>query len=612
MIRLFSFLILFSVCITANGQTPEADSRRFDILDKKKELTKKECREMLNISDRAQNYDIDLSLQYLNRAQKHYEKQKDYFYLTEYAEKISLVYMIKGEPEKGMSIVNELFEKYKDEFSDEETVKVLILNVRFLEHMDRNEECLALINKLLPKTDNEYFRAALYAFRGGINMVKSNYEEAATNYYKALRLYEKINSPSNIITINNRLGLLNAALEDGEKALDYYKQALKLALETKSEKDLVPLYLNMGNTYQQLDSIELAFLYYDKNLELVKKTNNQPDIARNHLNRGTLYLKIGNYSKAFEYFEKSLKICDDFGIDVGKMHNFLNIGKAYNETRQYSKAVSALDSAAHYAKLLGAKNSESFIYSRYSEVYKNMGNAAKALEFYTKFHELENEILNENSQKAIAELEIKYESEIKDQKIEQINEKLATERAENRIIIVGALSIVLITGLIIFFLIYRNKSLRRLYERNIELMKSVQLITSEAETSEKTESKGKPEDNLKKIFDRLLVALEKDKIYTDPMLSLSDTASLINSNDKYVSSAIAEYANMNYSNFINFYRVNEAKRLIYKNEHTNLNEVMALCGFNSRTTFYNAFTKHTGMSAKQFREMGKSAYAENN
>src|SRR5690606_29614510 len=249
------------------------------------------------------------------------------------------------------------------------------------------------------------------------------------------------------------------------------------------------------------------------------------------------------HPKAFEYFEKSLKICNDYGIDIGKMYNFLNIGNAYNEIRQYKKAVSAYDSAVYYAKLLGTKDSEASIYLRYSEAYSNMGNSAKALEFYTKFHELESEVLDENNQKAIAELEIKYESEIKDQKIEQINEKLATERAENRIIIVGALSIVLITGLIIFFLIYRNKSLRRLYERNIELIKSVKLITSEAETSEKTESKGKPEDNLKKIFARLLVALEKDKIYTDPMLSLSDTASLINSNDKYVSSAIAEYAN---------------------------------------------------------------------
>jgi len=612
MVRYISFLISFCICISvAARQDPAADKQRFETLDKQQKLSQKECREMLNISDRAQNYNLDLTIEYLTRARKHFEEQKDYFFLTEFGEKISLAYMLKGEPEKGISIVNGLIEKYNNKFSDDERIKVFILKVRFLEYMDRNEECLSLINKLLPQTDDENFKAALYTFRGGINMDKGNYDEAAANYYSALRLYKKINSKSNIITINNRLGLLNQALEDGRKALGYYKQALKIALELNSEKDLIPLYINMGNTYQQMDSIDKAFLYYDKNLELIIKANNQPDIARNYLNRGNLYLKIKNYPKAFEYFEKSLQICNDFGIDVGKMHNYVNIGNAYAEVHQYSKAISAYDSAVYYAKSLGSKDSESHIYSSYSEAYNKMGNTAKALEFYTKFHELEREILDDDKQKTIAELEIKYETELKDQEIEQVNEKLATKKAENKILILGTASVLLITAFIIFFLIYRNRTLKQLYERNIELMKSVQLITSEAETSQKIEYTGEQEDNLKKIFDRLLVALEKDKIYTDPMLSLSDTAEITNSNDKYVSSAIAEYANMNYSNFINFYRVNEAKRLIYKNEHSNLNEVMSACGFNSRTTFYNAFKKHTGMSAKQFKEIGKNIYSGN-
>ena len=613
MVRYISFLLCFCICTAVVAKTtPEEDKQHFEALDKKHELTKEECRELLDISDRAQNYDIELALGYLNRARKHFEGQKYYFYLTEYAEKISLVYMVKGQPEKGMEIVDELSEKYHDKFSDEERIKVQVLKVRFLEHMDRNEECLALISKLLPQTDNLLFRAALYTFRGGINMDKSNYEEAATNFYKALRIYKQLDSKPNIITIQNRLGLLNQSLEDFPKALEHYRQALKIALELNSQKDLALLYLNMGNTYQRIDSIDKAFLCYDKNLEILAQTNNLPDIARNYLNRGNLYFKIKNYPKAFENFEKSLQLCNQFGIDIGKVHNYMSIGSVYAELHQYEKAISAYDSAVYYAKSQGTKDLESHIYLNYSEAYKETGNTAKALEFYTRFHELEREIMNDEKQKAIAELDIKYKTELKDHEIEQINEKLATKKAENRIIILGAASLILLTGFIIFFLIYRNRTLKQLYERNIELMKSMQFIVSEAETSsEEIQTGDEHEDNLKRIFDRLLVALEKDKIYTDPMLSLSDTAEIIKSNDKYVSSAIAEYANMNYSNFINFYRVNEAKQLLYRNEHSSLNEIMYACGFNSRTTFYNAFKKHTGMSAKQFKEIGKHTYAMN-
>lgn len=587
--------------------TPDADKQRFETLDKKSKLTREELSEMLKISDRAQNYNIDLTIEFLNKSRKHYEKQEEYYFLTEYAEKISLAYLIKGDPQTGMNFVNQIAKKYNDKFSKDEWIKVQILNVRFLEHMDRHEECLALINKLLPQTDNTLYQAALYTFRGGINVEKSNYDVAATDYYNALRFYKKINSKANIITIYNRLGLLNHSIDDYQKALKYYKYALEFALQANSERDLAPIYLNMGNTYQKMDSLDQALLYYDKNLELIKKTNNIPDLARNYLNRGNVFLKQKHYSQAFESYKKSLQICNEYGIDVGKMHNYSSMGNAYMEIQDYNKTISAYDSALYYAKELQTKDMEVNIYSKYSEVYKKLGNHQKALEYFTIFHELEQNIMNEEKQKTLSELEIKYETELKDQKITQINQRLATKKAENRIIVLGAASLLFITGLVIFFLMYRNKTLKQLYERNIELMRNFQFkAPEEAEFEEITETINESDDNLKKVFDRILFSLEKEKIYINPTLSLSETAENVKSNDKYVSAAIAEYANMNYSNFINFYRINEAKRLIYEDGHFNLNEVMYACGFNSRTTFYNAFKKHTGLSPKQFKEMGNA------
>lgn len=600
-------LCLIMSLISTAQINPEAERKSFESLDKKSELNREELRAMLSISDRAQNYDIILTINYLNKALEHFEKQKDYHFITEYSEKISLAYMIKGEPQKGIDIVNKIAEKYKDKFSEDERIKLQILNVRFFEQMDRNEEALALINKLLPQTENDLYKGNLYTFRGGINMDKSNYDAAAKDYYNALRLYEKINSQPNIITTYNRLGMLNHALENFPKAIKYYDMALERALKAKSERDLVVLYLNMGNLYQKIDSLDRALDYYDKNLELLKKTNNVPDMARNLLNRGNVFLKQEKYAQAFENYKQSLAICQKYGIDFGKMHNYSSIGKAYIQTKEYAKAIPALDSALYFAKAMEAKDIEMGVYSSFSEVYKNTGNYQKALEYYTKYHESEQKVMNDEKHKTLSELEIKYESELKDQKIKQINQSLATKKAENQMLILGVLSLISIAGFIIYFLVYRNRTLKQLYERNIEVMNSFHFkAPEEDELEEVAETTTENEDNLKKIFDRILYSLEKEKIYINPTLSLSETAEHVKSNDKYVSAAIAEHANMNYSNFINFYRINEAKRLIYEDGHFNLNEVMYACGFNSRTTFYNAFKKHTGLSPKQFKEMGEA------
>lgn len=586
--------------------SPDKYKQRFETLEKKSKLDKKELKELLTISDRTQSLDLELSINYLNRALKIYEKQKDYYFISEYAEKISLVYMIKGEPGAGKKIIDQLVKKYEDKFEDDDWMKIQILYVRFLEHTDQYDECIALIDKLLPKTENPLYKSALYTFRGGINMDKSHYDVAAKDYYNALRLSKQIGHKQNVMTLYNRLGLLNHNLKNFEKAKKYFKLALDIAEQAKSERDLTVIYLNMGNLYQKIDSLDLALYYYDKNLEQLKKINNSTDIARNYLNRGNVFLKQKKYDQAFDSFEKSLEICNQFGIGIGKMHNYFSFGRGYIETKQYNKALNVLDSALYYSKELGARDMEMSIHSNYSDAYKALGDYKKALEYYNSFHEIERDLMDDEKQKIVSELEIKYESEIKDQKISQINQTLATKKAENRMLILGVAALVMITGFIIFFLIYRNKTLKQLYERNIELMNSFQFKAPDEEELEIIETAVESEDNLKKIFDRILYALEKEKIYTNPTLSLSDTAEHVKSNDKYVSAAIAEYANMNYSNFVNFYRINEAKRLIYEDGHFNLNEVMYACGFNSRTTFYNAFKKHTGLSPKQFKEMGEN------
>lgn len=606
--KLTVLIVFFLLSINILAQVnPEAEKQKFESLDKKQNLNQEELREMLKISDRAQNYDLELAINYLEKAKKHFEKQKDYFFLTEYAEKISLVYMIKGEPQTGIDIANKIAEKYKDKFSEEEWIKLQILNVRFLEQVDKNDEALTLIKKLLPQAKNELHKATLYSFSGGINMDKGNYDLAGKDYYTSLRLYEKLKNEPNIITTYNRLGMLNHAIEDFPKAIKYFNRGLSLALKTNSQRDLTVLYLNMGNLYQKVDSLDKAIYYYDKNLEILQKSNNVPDMARNLLNRGNVYAKQKNFTKAFESYEQALDICNEYNIDFGKMHIYYNMGKGYIQTKEYNKAIPVLDSALYYAKAMEAKDVELGIYYSFSDVYEATGNFEKAYAAYTQYHELEKEVMNEEKHKTLSELEIKYETELKDQKIAQINQSLETKKAQNGLLILGVVLLILIAGFVIFFLIYRNKTLKQLYERNVELMNNFQFKASEEEKLvEITETAVENEDNLKKIFDRILYVLEKEKIYTNPTLSLSETAEHVKSNDKYVSAAIAENANMNYSNFINFYRINEAKRLIYEDGHFNLNEVMYACGFNSRTTFYNAFKKHTGLSPKQFKEMGEN------
>lgn len=92
------------------------------------------------------------------------------------------------------------------------------------------------------------------------------------------------------------------------------------------------------------------------------------------------------------------------------------------------------------------------------------------------------------------------------------------------------------------------------------------------------------------------------KPYLNPTLTLSNLAMTMGLSEKIISQVINQQYNQNFLTFINSYRVEEAKRLLndfYKNKSTMLG-ISLDSGFNSRSAFYGAFKKHTGMTPTEY------------
>ena len=227
------------------------------------------------------------------------------------------------------------------------------------------------------------------------------------------------------------------------------------------------------------------------------------------------------------------------------------------------------------------------------DIYEGLNNYKEALRYYKQFYEKRKSLINNQTQRVVKELQIKYESELKDQEIEQANFELNLKESQNRNLWLG-LGIAFLSIFFIFvFHFYRNKQLRKLYESEINNLNVYKFIRKAAD----------PRDPLRIVFDKILVLLDEDLIYRKTTLSITELAEMIGSNEKYVSIAISKFSGLNYSNFINYYRINAAKQLILEDPNIQINDIMVNCGFNSRTPFYNAFVKFTKMSPKQFKDL---------
>jgi YesN/AraC family two-component response regulator len=94
----------------------------------------------------------------------------------------------------------------------------------------------------------------------------------------------------------------------------------------------------------------------------------------------------------------------------------------------------------------------------------------------------------------------------------------------------------------------------------------------------------------------------EEKPFLNPTISISDVAKLLNVNAQHLSQVINEKAKLNFSDFINSYRIKLAKEILNSPEYNKLtiDAIAEKAGFNSKSPFYIAFKKHTGMTPKAF------------
>lgn len=104
------------------------------------------------------------------------------------------------------------------------------------------------------------------------------------------------------------------------------------------------------------------------------------------------------------------------------------------------------------------------------------------------------------------------------------------------------------------------------------------------------------------IYSSLIEYMSKEQPYLDPEISLGSLADDMGIGVHKLSLSINTKSGNNFFNFINGFRVEEAKRLLAEaNEKSyNVEDVAYLSGFNSRASFYNAFKRHQKQTPTEY------------
>jgi AraC-like DNA-binding protein len=115
--------------------------------------------------------------------------------------------------------------------------------------------------------------------------------------------------------------------------------------------------------------------------------------------------------------------------------------------------------------------------------------------------------------------------------------------------------------------------------------------------------------NRKSIQRQLKIIMEEEKLFCDEDLSLGRLSEALELTKNQLSQFLNTYYEKNFNNFVNSYRIEEARRMLMEQSDRQIISIAFAVGFNSYSAFHSTFKKMTGVSPADFRRKNEQDLA---
>lgn len=130
------------------------------------------------------------------------------------------------------------------------------------------------------------------------------------------------------------------------------------------------------------------------------------------------------------------------------------------------------------------------------------------------------------------------------------------------------------------------------------------LVQSEKASKRKYKNSPLTQAQQQEYLSLLISIMEKDEVYTNPVLSPLDLQQLSGIKSQYITEVLNVVLGQNFYEFVNAYRVEKLKGLIQNTdqEHKTLLGLGLEAGFNSKSSLNRIFKQFTGQTPSQFKK----------
>lgn len=442
---------------------------------------------------------------------------------------------------------------------------------------------------------NSYICASL-ELCGNSFYLKGQYAKALEAYTMALEMADATENKQSKTSCHYNIGNIYVIFKDYERAAHYYEKILSQpkVKGKESTRSLAAIYLVM--CYTRINNKAKA-------QEALATVNRHPLSDKNIAKYYKLFCKglieelNKNYGKAIALQQEAYELTEKYGMKIGMgAYPQSEIGRILTDMGEQEKAIQHHRTAMLLAERDKALDQLDDAYVALDTLYAEIGMTDSANLFRDLHQKLSASSLNNSEFFAARNKLINYEDGRTTKQIYDLEQRV-------NILVTGIIVFLIVLAIIIFY----NHKLRNTYK--MLMQKNRQLIN---EQDENMRLKGEMErPNIKEKNDELIGRISEvmndTSIICNKDFSLQNLSNLVESNTKYVSSAINAIEQGGFKALLNDNRIKEACRRLNDTKYQayTIQAVAESVGYASVNNFIIQFKRFTGMTPSVYRRMAQ-------
>lgn len=299
--------------------------------------------------------------------------------------------------------------------------------------------------------------AKLYSLLATSTYYEGKYDLSLDYNLKAIALFDELNDK---VQLGDAYATLGHQIKrrDLKKGMHYMRKGIAILKQTDAEDELARAYNNFGVLHLMNAHPDSALTYFSDGLKIVRQRNDSLGIPYSLINMAYAYVEMGKYELVLPYLDEALEIRKARNDQNGMAETLTNYAEYYAAKNDYNKAIEVYLQSQEIATRIGYRNLAKHNAFELSKCYEQIGNVQQALQYLKEAEELEDQLLNEQTNSTIAALEVQFETERKEKELAEHKTMLQEQQVRDtrKNYLLGGLGILFVLFLGVGFLIRRN------------------------------------------------------------------------------------------------------------------------------------------------------------